>query len=198
MRKETEKICKICKQAFLILLISLMVLTIAGCTDEPAASTQPSEDIQKINADINRASVVSADKATGEDSGSAEFDITFLPEVGRYQANAIGKLRLYAPLKKAKIEVYTKTEMQKKVVAAINLGDIPLDRDVNIDVILSKNRVTYKINNSADSILNGLSEYKNHALGIDLLSEDAKANWESREFSFDDEDAFIIANKTNQ
>lgn len=171
------------KKLMFLMLTVILLIGIAGCTtkqtnDNPAV---PQTDVQ----DDSQSVIAEAPK-----TGSLSIETAFVPKPGYYQSTATGTINAKAPLTDARVEVYTKTDGNRKVVAAANLGDIKEDKVIDFEIILSSNRLTYKIGPEAGSEQNGLPENKKHVLGIDVISGDVKTNWESKEFSFDDSDAF--------
>ncbi len=168
------------------MLAAILFLGVAGCADKQT------DNSGQTPLDENAAVDSPSDSVVQVKTGSLSIEAVFLPKAGFYQSTATGTIDAKAPLTDAKVEVYTKTDGNKKVVAAAKLGDISEDKAIDFEIILSSNRLTYKIGPEAGSEQNGLPENKKHALGVDVISGDIKANWESKEFSFDDSDAFKI------
>ncbi len=173
----------------IIALLAIMVVFIAACQQAPTDNTQTNVGNQPANTDTG---APSADNNVIAKTGAAAITATFSPTVGRYEAIAAGELKLTAPLTKSKVEIYNKIDGEKKVVASVDLGDVTADETQKVEITLSKNRLTYKIGAKADSIQNGIPESKKTILGADFISGDVKANWESKEFAFDDSDAYKL------
>ena len=171
----------------IIALLAIMVVFIAACQQAPTDNTPANGGNQPA---ANTAPP--ADNTAVAKTGAAAITATFSPTVGRYEAIATGELKLTAPLTKSKVEIYNKIDGEKKVVASVDLGDVTADETQKVEITLSKNRLTYKIGAKADSIQNGIPESKKTILGADFISGDVKANWESKEFAFDDSDAYKL------
>ena len=172
--------------AVFFLFVFFLTIGLAACGQQSSTGSAPNTNSENTD---NQTSVQQAPAAKGD----LKLTMAFTPQVGYYQATASGTIDAKAPLNNVRVEVYTKTNGEKKVVAAAKLGNFTENNQTDIEIILSKNRVTYKIGAESDSIQNGLAENQKHALGIDVIAEEVNANWESNIFSFDDSDAFKVA-----
>lgn len=179
------------KKILVFLFAVMVIFGIAACqgpTDNTTPTTPDGTPTEPAATDNTPEPVATI--------GSASVDATFSPEVGKYQSTAAGKIDLKAELKGAKAEIYTKSEGTKKVVASVDLGDITENKVLDMELIVSKPRVTYTIGDKAGSEENILQAYANqvfikHTVGVDIVSDGSvKANWESSAFVFDDDDAF--------